>query len=173
MTSIDSMPPPMPPQHVPAQHPAPTGPLAAHRAAIESCIAQWEIDQLLDADGIAGLRGLLASTRVPPDARFDASQIDPSGQWGDNWLQLTAAIDGDVIYLGPDAQEQVLLPCALDAMTLAPDVVVLKVERPEDDGVFDVTRLDATVWWRGAAWTLQLTDHGDGKCLVQLSGLPD
>lgn len=173
MSSIDSIPPPPPPQRVPAQHPAQTSPLAAHRAAIESCIAQWENDRLLDADGIAGLRGLLTSTDAPPAARFDAAQIDPSGQWGDNWLQLTAAVDGDVIYLGPDAQEQVLLPCALDAMTLAPDVVVLKVERPEDDGVFDVTRLRALVWWQGAAWTLQLTDHGDGGCTVQLSGLPD
>lgn len=150
-----------------------TGPLAAHRAAIESCIAQWENDQLLDAGGIAQLRSLLASTSAPPAARFDAAQIDPSGEWGDNWLQLTAAVDGEVLYLGPDPQAPPLLPCAPDAQTLAPDMVVLKVDRAEDDGVFDVRRLRALVWWREVAWTLQLTDHGDGKCIVQLSGLPD
>lgn len=173
MSSIDSIPPPSPPHRVPARLPTHTGPLAAHRGAIESCIAQWEKNQLLDADGFAQLRGLLASTSAPPAARFDAAQIDPSGQWGDNWLQLTAAVDGDVLYLGPDPQAPPLLPCAPDAQTLAPDMVVLKVDRPEDDGVFDVRRLRALVWWREAAWTLQLTDHGDGKCIVQLSGLPD
>jgi len=150
-----------------------TGPLAAHRAAIESCIAQWEEDQLLDADGTAELRGLLASASVPPAARFDPANIDPSGQWGDNWLRLTAAVDGDVLYLGPDPQAPPLLPCATDAQTLAPDVVVLKVDHPEDEGVFDVSHLRALVWWREAAWTLQLTDHGDGQSIVQLSGLPD
>lgn len=174
MPSIDSTPPPPPPR-VPAQHPAQTdaGPLADHRAAIESCISQWENDRLLDADGIAALRGLLASTSAPPATRFDAAQIDPSGEWGDNWLQLTAAVDGDVLYLGPDPQAPPLLPCASDAMTLVPDMVVLRVDSPEDDGVFDVTRLHALVWWRNAAWTLQVTDHGDGECTVQLSGLPD
>lgn len=173
MSSIDSTAPPSPPPRVPAQHSAQTPPLAAHCAAIESCIAQWENDQLLDADGIAGLRGLLASASAPPAARFDPANIDPSGQWGDNWLQLTAAVDGDVLYLGPDPQAPPLLPCATDATTLAPDMVVLKVERPEDDGVFDVTRLHALVWWREAAWMLQLTDRGDGGCIVQLSGLHD
>lgn len=173
MPSIGSTPPPSPPQRLPDQNPGQAGPLAAHRAAIESCIAQWENDQLLDADGIAELRDLLASTSAPPPERFDVAQIDPSRQWGENWLQLTAAVDGDALYLGPDPQASPLLPCAADAQTLAPDMVVLKVDRAEDDGVFDVSRLRALVWWREAAWTLQVTDHGDGASTVQLSGQPD
>lgn len=172
MPFINNTPPPSPPPQIPTRLPAQTPQLAAHRAAVESCIARWENEQRLGADGIAALRSLLASASAPPAARFDRAEIDPCEQWGLHWMQVTAAVDGDALYLGPDAHEQLLLPCASDAMTLAPDVVVLKVGQPEDDGVFDVTRMRALVWWRDRAWTLALTDHGDGACIVQLSARP-
>lgn len=150
-----------------------TGPLNTHHAVVEGCITQWANDHALDAAGIAALRARLGQSREPPAGLFAVEDIDPGAQWGANWLRVNAALADGVLHLQADLQDDLLLPCSADAVTLAPDVVVLKVEQPEDDGVFEVTQLRARIWWRNEAWTLQVTDPGGGRCTARLSRLHD
>mgnify|MGYP000901295511 CR=1 FL=1 len=175
MSSIESTFPPLTPHRSPDVVPTRNGPLSTHHAAVEGCITQWENDHALDAAGIAALRARLGESREPPARRFGGEDIDPGDQWGANWLRVNAALADGVLHLQADVQDDLLLPCAADAdaVTLAPDVVVLKVEQPEDDGVFEVTQLRARIWWRNEAWTLQVTDPGGGRCIARLSRLPD
>lgn len=152
-------------------HPTAIEQLATHHETVEACITRWAHDAAADAEAVAGLRAGLAAATVPAAARFHGTGIDPCERWGRNWLKMAAALGEQPMQLDEHARPGLLLPSVPGGTTLAPDMVVLRVDQPEDDGVFDDLHLQAIAWWREEAWLLRIDDHGDGQRWIRLDAL--